>query len=76
MVNLLGEEGHSGPALYEGLEECLALGGVNVHLYGKAVTKPLRKMGHVTITGRDMGELRQKAEFVKRTLRVVSAANS
>jgi len=72
MVNLLGAEGHSGPAAYAGLEECLALAGVNVHLYGKAVTKPLRKMGHVTITGQDMDELRQKAEFVKRTLRVVS----
>ncbi|MFM9076100.1 MAG: 5-(carboxyamino)imidazole ribonucleotide synthase [Bacteroidota bacterium] len=72
MVNLLGAEGHSGPAAYAGLQECLALDGVNVHLYGKAVTKPLRKMGHVTITGRDMTDLRAKAEFVKRTLRVVT----
>lgn len=76
MVNLLGEEGHNGPAAYAGLAECLTLGGVNVHLYGKAMTKPLRKMGHVTITGKDMEELRRKSEFVKRTLRVVSKQNS
>lgn len=72
MVNLLGEDGFSGPAVYEGIESCLALGGVNVHLYGKVNTKPFRKMGHVTITGRTMEELRQKATFVKENLKVRS----
>ena len=72
MVNLLGEEGHSGQAHYEGIEECLAIEGVHVHLYGKLLTKPLRKMGHVTITGIDAAELRAKARKVKETLRVVS----
>lgn len=51
MLNLLGEEGHRGPVRYEGLEQCLALEGVHVHLYGKSVTAPFRKMGHLTITG-------------------------
>ena len=72
MVNLLGEDGHSGTATYEGIEACLALGGVNVHLYGKVTTKPFRKMGHVTITGRTMDELRKKATFVKEHLKVKS----
>jgi len=35
MVNLLGEEGFSGQAKYNGLEEVLKLKGVYVHLYGK-----------------------------------------
>ena len=73
MVNLLGEDGFSGPAIYEGIESCLALGGVNVHLYGKLTTKPFRKMGHVTITGRTMDELRKKAKFVKENLKVRSS---
>ena len=72
MVNLLGEDGYSGPASYEGIEECLALGGVNVHLYGKVNTKPFRKMGHVTITGKTMDDLRKKATFVKQHLKVKS----
>jgi len=72
MVNLLGEEGHSGTAHYEGIADCIAMGGVHVHLYGKLLTKPLRKMGHVTITGKDTNELRQKARAVKEKLRVVS----
>jgi len=72
MVNLLGEPGHSGPAHYEGIEACLGIGGVHVHLYGKLLTKPLRKMGHVTITERNSGDLREKAQKVKQLLRVIS----
>ncbi len=70
MVNLLGEEGFSGEAKYEGLEEILALSGTHVHLYGKKVTKPFRKMGHVTIVDADLESLKKKANFVKHTLKV------
>jgi len=49
MLNLLGEEGHTGEVRYEGLSEALALEGVKVHLYGKQQTRPSRKMGHVTV---------------------------
>jgi 5-(carboxyamino)imidazole ribonucleotide synthase len=72
MVNLLGEDGHTGPARYEGLEEVIALKGVYVHLYGKAITKPFRKMGHITITGNNKESLAEKAKFVKETLKVKS----
>jgi len=70
MVNLLGEDGFTGPVKYEGLNECLALPGVYVHIYGKAETKPFRKMGHVTVTGRDVEEVRKLAHEVKETLKV------
>ncbi|HQQ98274.1 MAG TPA: 5-(carboxyamino)imidazole ribonucleotide synthase [Cyclobacteriaceae bacterium] len=72
MVNLLGEDGYSGLARFEGLEEVLAMPGVYVHLYGKAVTKPFRKMGHVTILDEDTALLRKKVEVVKSTLKVKS----
>ena len=72
MVNLLGEPGYSGPARYQGFNEVLKTAGVYVHLYGKKITKPFRKMGHVTILDKDVQELRRKAEFVKRTLKVVA----
>jgi len=68
MVNLLGEDGYTGPVRYEGLNECLALPGVYVHIYGKAETKPFRKMGHVTITGKDIEDVRSLAHQVKETL--------
>ena len=72
MVNLLGAEGYSGLALYEGLAEVLEVGGVYVHLYGKKLTKPFRKMGHVTVVDRDMENLKKKATFVKNTLKVIA----
>ena len=70
MVNLLGEEGHSGAAIYDGLDEVLAVSGIHVHLYGKKMTKPWRKMGHVTIVEADLKELSRKTQFVKDTLKV------
>jgi len=72
MVNLLGEPGYEGFAQYQGMEEIMKLSGVHVHLYGKRVTKPFRKMGHVTIVDQDIDGLRKKADFVKDTLKVIA----
>ena len=72
MINLLGEDGFTGPAIYEGIEEVLSVSGASVHLYGKAITKPFRKMGHVTIIDRDVGRLKKKVQFVKHTLRIIA----
>lgn len=70
MVNLLGEAGFSGPAQYEGLEEALSIEGIFIHLYGKKITKPFRKMGHITITDNNVSSLKQKAETVKNLVKV------
>jgi 5-(carboxyamino)imidazole ribonucleotide synthase len=72
MVNLLGEDGYSGLAKYEGFDEIVKLPGVHVHLYGKRLTKPFRKMGHVTIVDQDVERLKKKANFVKQTLKVIA----
>lgn len=72
MVNLLGEPDFSGPARYRGFEEVMNVKGVHIHLYGKAQTKPFRKMGHVTIVDQDLESLKQKANFVKQTLKVIA----
>lgn len=72
MVNLLGEDGYTGNAQYEGMEECMTMEGVYVHLYGKKVTKPFRKMGHITITDDSIDELKGKARKIKDTLKVIA----
>jgi 5-(carboxyamino)imidazole ribonucleotide synthase len=70
MVNLLGEDGFTGDAIYEGLEDVLAMNGVNVHLYGKQLTKPFRKMGHVTVIAETLAEAKNTAKQVQQTLKV------
>lgn len=73
MVNLLGEKEHTGPAVYQNLEEVLSWPGVYVHLYGKNMTKPYRKMGHVTVVNSSLSKAKEIAIQVKKTLKVVSA---
>jgi 5-(carboxyamino)imidazole ribonucleotide synthase len=72
IVNLLGEDNHSGPAVYEGLEEVLQMENVFVHIYGKPETRPGRKMGHVTILSREKQDLTFKSNRIKTILKVVS----
>ena len=72
MVNLLGEPGFEGLAQYVGIDEIMQLPGVHIHLYGKRLTKPFRKMGHVTIVDEDIKQLKKKANFVKQTLKVTA----
>jgi len=72
MLNVLGEPGHSGNVKYVGLDTVMDLSNVYIHLYGKTITKPSRKMGHVTILGNSQRELMTKAEVVRNSLKVVS----
>lgn len=72
MVNLLGEPSHSGPVQYDGFEDCVAMEGVKIHLYGKAETKPYRKMGHVTVLAENAEAAKAKARKVQQILKVVS----
>lgn len=72
MINLLGEKGHEGPARYEGLDIALKESGVYVHLYGKAVTKPFRKMGHITVANEDLELAKAKARQLMDIVKIVS----
>lgn len=72
MVNLVGEDGYSGPVKYEGLREVLEIPNAFVHLYGKKETKPGRKMGHVTVISREKQDLLHQANKIKRTLKVTA----
>jgi 5-(carboxyamino)imidazole ribonucleotide synthase len=72
IVNLLGAEGFSGEAVYEGLSDILQIENVFVHIYGKKETRPGRKMGHVTILSKEKQELIHQANRIKNTLFVKS----
>lgn len=72
MLNILGEEGYSGNVWIEGLENALAIPGVYPFFYGKKITKPFRKMGHITILGDSREEVLAKAEQVKNKIKIKS----
>lgn len=74
ILNIVGAEGHTGPAYYEGLKDVLKIEHAFVHLYGKAQTKPGRKMGHVTVIGKDNSEVIYKAKRIKHLLKVKTAS--
>ena len=44
MLNILGEADAMGKIIYEGVNECMSMEGVNLHIYGKKDVKPFRKM--------------------------------
>ena len=54
MVNLLGTA--KGTGTPHGLEKALAVPGAHPHVYGKSVSAPGRKMGHVTALGGTLDE--------------------
>lgn len=60
MVNLLGTTKAAGHP--QGLERALAVPGAHVHIYGKAMSGPGRKMGHVTALGDTLEEAQHTAE--------------
>lgn len=70
MVNLLGEAGFTGEAYVEGIDEAVREKGVYLHLYGKKLTKPFRKMGHVTLLADQPESLKEKADRIKKLIKI------
>lgn len=62
MVNILGSEGYTGRTIVEGVDKAMALNNVVLHIYGKAESKPHRKMGHITATAKTVTEAKELAE--------------
>lgn len=58
-VNIFGGPEGCAPVL-DGLPGALRVPGAQVHLYGKE-TRPMRKLGHVNVTGDNAGEVRRRA---------------
>lgn len=68
MVNLLGSD--HGPVSEDVLVEASALPGVHLHLYGKRLRQPGRKMGHVTVLGHSLTEAEARADEAARHIRI------
>lgn len=71
MINLLGESGYKGKTLVVGAEKALSIPSVKLHIYGKEVTQPKRKMGHITATAENLDEAIKIAEEAKSYIKII-----
>ncbi len=75
MINLLGEESSTGTAEVVGAEDALKTEGLKLHIYGKKITSPRRKMGHLTVTAKDIDSAIEKAEKAFEKIKIISKEN-
>ena len=73
MVNLVGKHEYYGPVIYKNIDQILVIDGVTPHIYGKKQTHPNRKMGHVTITNKNLKEAIRIGKQVKSIIEVISS---
>ena len=72
MTNVLGTVAEPRPARLGNVERVLEAPDASLHWYGKAEVRPLRKMGHVTLTGDRGGDtdaLLARAQEIRGSLR-------
>ena len=72
MINLIGEKSHNGKVKYENIDLLKNQNDVFIHLYGKKITRPNRKMGHVTVICDNFAEAYKKAKEIKNIIKVKS----
>jgi 5-(carboxyamino)imidazole ribonucleotide synthase len=71
MLNLLGPESGSGAYKIVGLEELFSIAGLKLHVYGKKISKPRRKLGHITITAETLEEAISRAERARSAVKII-----
>lgn len=70
MVNLLGNADETGKAVVYGLQEALKNSNIHPVFYGKAETRPHRKMGHATVVAKSREEVVKAIEEIKQTITI------
>jgi 5-(carboxyamino)imidazole ribonucleotide synthase len=65
MINIVGADDFEGKYKIDNLENILALDGVYIHMYDKSISKPARKLGHITVLAKNKEELFKKTELLR-----------
>ena len=72
MINILGPKNlNNSPYKLTGISKCLGIDGVKIHIYGKRITKPNRKLGHVIATGFNLEEAVNRAIKAKNSIKIL-----
>lgn len=72
MLNLVGGNSNTGEVKYENLDLVKNQKNVYIHIYGKKITRPNRKMGHVTVICDNFASAYKKAKQIKEIIKVKS----
>jgi 5-(carboxyamino)imidazole ribonucleotide synthase len=70
MSNILGSLYWQGNYRIRGLKKFFSIHGTTFHLYGKKISKPNRKLGHITVTASTLQEAVLNAKKAKNVLKV------
>jgi 5-(carboxyamino)imidazole ribonucleotide synthase len=70
MINILGPDDCNGPYIIKGLKDIMSISGVKLHIYGKKISRPKRKLGHITVTANSVEKAMARAEEVKNVLKI------
>lgn len=72
MMNIVGSPNYEGKAKYEGINALAATENCYIHLYGKEITKPGRKMGHITLIGSSVDTIQKNIEQLKKEVKCIA----
>lgn len=72
MVNLVGPQDVKGAYQLTGVDECLSMEGVYIHVYNKQETRPDRKLGHFTCMAPTLDEAIQMSKTVQSKLQITA----
>ena len=70
MKNILGTQ-KEGKSIVKGIEKTYNNPRVKVHIYGKEISRPGRKMGHLTVIGDDIEKAREEARLASSNIKIV-----
>jgi 5-(carboxyamino)imidazole ribonucleotide synthase len=70
MINILGPPNYVGPYVISGVTKLLSIPGLTLHIYGKKISEPKRKLGHLTLLGKSMHETLSRVNTAKRIIKV------
>lgn len=71
MLNILGPEDFEGPYVIKGIASAMKVPGVALYIYGKQLSTPRRKLGHITATGRTASEAILRAKKARKAIKLV-----
>jgi 5-(carboxyamino)imidazole ribonucleotide synthase len=71
MKNILGPANFKGNYKFIGLSHLLSIPFTKIHIYGKQLTAPGRKLGHITCTGETLDEAINRSFKAKNSIKII-----